>query len=115
MIEQYPVAFEFLRTKLMSGKEMSQSDFARFKGKSRQHIQAQLLRELNFGQRKYSENKIAALSPREFAVYKLIYVDGCTTRSAAKQLGTSQNKIFRTVQDLRLKIGKNSSSTMRKK
>lgn len=109
MIEKYPVAFEFLRTKLMSGKEMSQSDFARFKGRSRQQIQAQLLRELNFGQRRYSENKIASLSPREFAVYKLIYLDGCTTRSAAKQLGIPRQTIFRVGQELRSKLGQNGT------
>ena len=107
----------FEATLMKIAKASNQSDLARKKGVSRQYISKAIRAENN---NKYKEEimrlkKVNNLSPDEFAVYRLINVDGCSIRSAAIQLKISPAKVYRMKQRLNLKLQKSETQKHKKK
>jgi DNA-binding phage protein len=110
-----PMTFEATLMKI--AKASNQSDLARKKGVSRQYISKAIRAENN---NKYKEEimrlkKVNNLSPDEFAVYRIINVDGCSIRSAAVQLKISPAKVYRMKQRLNLKLQKSETQKHKKK
>lgn len=110
-----PMTFEATLMKI--AKASNQSDLARKKGVSRQYISKAIRAENN---NKYKEEimrlkKVNNLSPDEFAVYRLINVDGCSIRSAAIQLKISPAKVYRMKQQVSLKLQKSETQKHKKK
>lgn len=92
---------------------MSQSEYARRLGVTRQAIGAGISTELA-GVMRMKVKLPPELTPLEKAVYELLYVDGCTIRSAAKQLGLNETKIFRVKQKISSKLSKSETRKIRK-
>lgn len=92
---------------------MSQAEYARRSGVTRQAIGFGISTELA-GVMKMKINAPPELSPLEKAVYELLYVDRCTIRSAAKQLGLNETKIFRVKQKISSKLSKSETRKIRK-
>lgn len=111
----YPDVFDTLIKKIYLGK--NQSDISREKGITRQAVSKKLKqsvikmieKELGMKATVVKREKLLGLTGKEFEVYKKIFVDGCTERSAALQLKTSQSSIHRAVQNLRRKLTKSGS------
>lgn len=78
-------------------------DIADMLGVSRQAVQKRIAQELGIGKRNYRIDEFTQLSEREFMVYKLCFQDGCSMRSAAKQLGVAEGTVRNTMRDLRNK------------
>lgn len=93
--------------------DMSQAEYARRKGVTRQAIGFGISTELA-GVMKMKINTPPELSPLEKAVYELLYVDGCTIRSAAKQLGMSKSSIARLGQKISTKLKNSGTNKIRK-
>lgn len=99
----------------------NQSDIARSRGVTRaavskelrQGITNMMTRELGLRTPVAKREKLLELTPKEFAVYKILFLDGCTVRSAAVQLGMSKSKVSRMGQILRRKLGKNGTCQKR--
>lgn len=73
----------------------NQSDIAKQRGMTRQAINYRIMKEAAGITRAEIPHIPEELTGQEIAVYKLCYVDGCTERSAAMQLGMSQPTIHR--------------------
>lgn len=103
---QNPIVFDALVKKLF--RNMNISDMAREKGVTRQAVSATLTREiLNMEQpRRDIKEELRGL---ERDVYILCFEDGCSIRSAAKQLGKSKDEIFRLRQKLTSKLSKSAT------
>lgn len=92
----------------------NQSDISRERGISRQAVSKELrqgivnmmTKELGMKTPVVKREKLLGLTGKEFEVYKKIFVDGCTFRSAASQLNLSKAAIQRAVQKLRRKLSK---------
>ena len=72
-----------------------------------------MTRELGLRTPVAKREKLLELTPEEFAVYKIMFLDGCSVRSTAAQLGISKSKAARMGQVLRRKLGKNGTSPKR--
>lgn len=92
---------------------MSQAEYARRSGVTRQAIGFGISTELA-GVMKMKINTPPELTPLEKAVYELLYVDGCTIRSAAKQLGMSKSSVSRLGQKISSKLSKSGTNKIRK-
>lgn len=107
--------FDALIRKIYLGQ--NQSDISRERGISRQAVSKELRRgiinmmtkELGMKAPVAKREKLLGLTGREFEVYKLLFVDGCTERSAALQLGIPKSTIHRMGQNLRKKLSKNGA------
>ena len=115
MLREHPVLFKALIDRLYDNK--TQTDVARERGITRQAVSKErknslikyMESELGMKAPVAKREKLLGLTGKEFEVYKKIFVDGCTERSAALQLKTSQSSIHRAVQNLRLKLTKSGS------
>ena len=115
MMREHPVLFKALIDRLYDNK--TQTDVARERGITRQAVSKErknslikyMESELGMKAPVAKREKLLGLTGREFEVYKKIFVDGCTERSAALQLKTSQSSIHRAVQNLRRKLTKSGS------
>lgn len=114
-----PAVFESLMNSIMMNK--SQSDLAREKHISRQCVNKRLLRELGIAQKrndfqqrrdrelaeakKSYEDKLRklrqkdsflrSLSNRDWMIYKLRFIDGCTVKSTARQANVTERTVYR--------------------
>lgn len=115
MMREHPVLFKALIDRLYDNK--TQTDVARERGITRQAVSKErknslikyMESELGMKTPVVKREKLLGLTGKEFEVYKKIFVDGCTERSAALQLKTSQSSIHRAVQNLRRKLTKSGS------
>ena len=115
MMREHPVLFKALIDRLYDNK--TQTDIARERGITRQAVSKErknslikyMESELGMKAPVVKREKLLGLTGKEFEVYKKIFVDGCTERSAALQLKTSQSSIHRAVQNLRRKLTKSGS------
>ena len=95
----------------------NQSDISRERGISRQAVSKELrqgivnmmTKELGMKTPVVKREKLLGLTGKEFEVYKKIFIDGCTERSAALQLGIPKSTIHRMGQNLRKKLSKNGA------
>lgn len=93
----------------------NQADISRERGISRQAVSKELrqgivnmmTKELGMKTPVVKREKLLGLTGKEFEVYKLLFVDGCTERSAAIQLGIPKSTIHDIGQVLRRKLAKN--------
>lgn len=128
-----PNAFDALMSSIFKGKK--QADIARDQNITRQGVNKRLLSELGIAQKrndiqerrdrelaaaklkyelaeqleKEKDALIREMNQKEFSVYKLFFVDGCSSRSVAKQLNIGQSTVMRTVRHLRRKLSKYGS------
>ena len=117
LLEKKPETTMVLLHKVFLGE--SQADQARKRNVSRQAVNKQVRGDLAgiaelLGLRVPVANKEARLlqlTPEEFGVYKVCYVDGCSVRSAAIQLDMSPTKVHR----LKQKVSQKLTSETRKK
>lgn len=119
----YPDVFDTLIKKIYLGK--NQSEISREKGITRQAVSKKLKEsvikmienELGMKTPVAKREKLLGLTGKEFEVYKKIFVDGCTERSAAIQLGIPKSTIHRMGQNLRRKLARSGAkkSPIRKK
>lgn len=61
------------------------------------------------------EAKLLELTPMEFGIYKVCFQDGCTIRSAARQLKISPSKAWRLKCKVSIKLNKKESKRKRSK
>lgn len=112
MMREHPVLFKALIDRLYDNK--TQTDVARERGITRQAVSKErknslikyMESELGMKAPVVKREKLLGLTGKEFEVYKKIFVDGCTFRSAASQLNLSKAAIQRAVQKLRRKLSK---------
>ena len=112
MMREHPVLFKALIDRLYDNK--TQIDVARERGITRQAVSKErknslikyMESELGMKAPVAKREKLLGLTGKEFEVYKKIFVDGCTFRSAASQLNLSKAAIQRAVQKLRRKLSK---------
>lgn len=128
-----PTAFEMLMKKVY--KDYNQSDLAREKGITRAGINKRLMQELGIGQKRNNlkirdeielekakkeyqqknetlrerEKFFASLSDRDWHIYKLAFIDGCTLDSVAAQLNIGTSTVDRVVRFLRSKLNENGA------
>lgn len=108
----YPDVFDTLIKKIYLGK--NQSEISREKGITRQAVSKKLKesvirmieKELGMKAPVVRLEKLLELTGKEFEVYKLLFVDGCTVRSAAIQLGLPKSTVHDIGQVLRRKLTK---------
>ena len=93
---EYPATAKALLVKLMPEVRNLQ-DIADLMGVTRQAVQKRIKTELGIGKRNYKIEEMMNLRGLELDVYRLCIRDGCSRRSAAKQLriseGTVRNKL----------------------
>lgn len=106
-----PVLFDVMMRRLFAGENVS--DIAKSKGVSRQYISSSLAREVT-GMQPGKSDPRDLLSGLELAVYNICFEDGCTIRSAAKQLGISKDKVLRLRQKISTKISKTATRQRKK-
>lgn len=107
--------FDALIRKIYLGQ--NQADISRERGISRQAVSKELrqgivnmmTKELGMKAPVVRREKLLELTGKEFDVYKKLFVDGCTERSAALQLGIPKSTIHRMGQNLRKKLAKNGA------
>ena len=107
--------FDALIRKIYLGQ--NQADISRERGISRQAVSKELrqgivnmmTKELGMKAPVVRREKLLELTGKEFEVYKKLFVDGCTERSAALQLGIPKSTIHRMGQNLRKKLAKNGA------
>lgn len=115
MMKEYPVLFQAFIDRFYDGK--TQSDVARERGITRQAVSKErklemlryMAQDLGMKAPVAKREKLLDLTGKEFEVYKLLFVDGCTERSAAIQLGIPKSTIHRMGQNLRRKLWKNGA------
>ena len=108
----YPDVFDTLIKKIYLGK--NQSEISKEKGITRQAVSKKLKqsvikmieKELGMKATVVKLEKLLGLTGKEFEVYKKIFVDGCTVRSAAIQLGLPKSTVHDIGQVLRRKLTK---------
>lgn len=116
MLKEHPkTTIDLLK---MTFEGATQSDISRQTGVTRQAVSkrlkgdiggiAELLGMKNFD-KPIPESKLLGLTGKEFEVYKLLFIDGCTERSAAIQLGIPKSTIHRMGQNLRKKLAKSGA------
>ena len=115
LYKEYPVIFNALIDHLWDNK--TQSDVARERGITRQAVSKErklemfsyMAAELGMKAPVVRREKLLELTGKEFEVYKKIFVDGSTERSASLQLGIPKSTIHRMGQNLRKKLAKNGA------
>ena len=108
----YPDVFDTLIKKIYLGK--NQSEISKEKGITRQAVSKKLKqsvikmieKELGMKATVVKLEKLLGLTGKEFEVYKKIFVDGCTVRSAAIQLGLPKSTVHDIGQVWRRKLTK---------
>lgn len=111
----YPKLFDVLIRRIYLCQ--NQSDIARSRGVTRAAVSKELrrnvadmmTRELGLKTPVAKHDRLLGLTTEEFAVYKILFLDGCSVRSAAAQLGISKSKVARMGQILRRKLGKSGT------
>jgi RNA polymerase sigma factor (sigma-70 family) len=129
----HPTTFELLMKKIY--KDYNQSDLAREKGITRAGINKRLMQELGIGQKRNNlrirdeielekakkeyqqknetlrdrEKFFASLSDRDWHIYKLAFIDGCSLDSVANQLNIGTSTVARVVRFLRSKLNENGA------
>ena len=113
MMREHPVLFKAIIDRLYDNK--TQTDVARERGITRQAVS----KERKISLIKYMESelgmkapvakreKLLGLTGKEFEVYKKLFIDGCTERSTAIQLGIPKSTVHDIGQNLRRKLAKN--------
>lgn len=101
-----PVVFDAVMKKLFQNKNISK--IAAEYGISRQAESAKLVREI-LEMEKPKESFRDKLSGLERDIYQLCFIDGCTIRSAAKQLGISKSSVARLGQKISTKLNKSGT------
>ena len=113
MMREHPVLFKALIDRLYDNK--TQTDVARERGITRQAVS----KERKISLIKYMESELGMKAPvvrreklleltgKEFEVYKKLFIDGCTERSTAIQLGIPKSTVHDIGQNLRKKLAKN--------
>lgn len=112
MMREHPVLFKALIDRLYDNK--TQTDVARERGITRQAVSKErknslikyMESELGMKTPVVKREKLLGLTGKEFEVYKKIFVDGCTVRSAAIQLGLPKSTVHDIGQVLRRKLTK---------
>lgn len=112
LYKEYPVIFNALIDHLWDNK--TQSDVARERGITRQAVSKErklemfsyMAAELGMKAPVVRREKLLELTGKEFEVYKKLFVDGCTVRSAAIQLGLPKSTVHDIGQVLRRKLTK---------
>lgn len=115
---EHRALFDALIRKIYLGQ--NQSDISRERGISRQAVSKELrqgivnmmTKELGMKTPVVKREKLLGLTGKEFEVYKKIFVDGCTERSAALQLGIPKSTIHRMGQNLRRKLARSGARKM---
>ena len=128
-----PTTFELLMKKIY--KDYNQSDLAREKGITRAGVNKRLMQELGIGQKQNNlkirneieldkarkeyqqknealrerEKFLASLSDRDWHIYKLAFVDGCSLNSVAIQLNIGTSTVDRVVRFLRSNLNENGA------
>lgn len=110
---EHRALFDALIRKIYLGQ--NQADISRERGISRQAVSKELrqeivnmmTKELGMKAPVVRREKLLELTGREFEVYKKLFVDGCTERSAAIQLGIPKSTVHDIGQNLRKKLAKN--------
>lgn len=113
LYKEYPVIFNALIDHLWDNK--TQSDVARERGITRQAVSKErklemfsyMAAELGMKAPVVRREKLLELTGKEFEVYKKLFIDGCTERSTAIQLGISKSTVHDIGQNLRKKLAKN--------
>ena len=108
----YPDVFDTLIKKIYLGK--NQSEISKEKGITRQAVSKKLKqsvikmieKELGMKATVVKREKLIGLTGKEFEVYKKLFIDGCTVRSAAIQLGLPKSTVHDIGQVLRRKLTK---------
>ena len=108
----YPDVFDTLIKKIYLGK--NQSEISKEKGITRQAVSKKLKqsvikmieKELGMKAPVVKREKLLGLTGKEFEVYKKLFIDGCTVRSAAIQLGLPKSTVHDIGQVLRRKLTK---------
>ena len=111
----YPDVFDTLIKKIYLGK--NQAEISKEKGITRQAVSKKLKeslirmieKELGMKTSVAKREKLLGLTGKEFEVYKKLFIDGCTLRSASIQLGIPTTTVFRVKQVLRRKLAKNGT------
>lgn len=113
LYKEYPVIFNALIDHLWDNK--TQSDVARERGITRQAVSKErklemfsyMAAELGMKAPVVRREKLLELTGKEFEVYKKLFIDGCTERSTAIQLGIPKSTVHDIGQNLRKKLAKN--------
>lgn len=126
-----PHVFEAIMQKAFHGK--SQSDLAREKFISRQCVNKRLLKDLGIAQKRHDvqqrrdaelaeakeslaekeeslrqkDHFLQSLSERDWRIYKLHFIDGCSEISTANQVGCSRRTVSTVAQFLRKGLSEN--------
>ena len=95
----------------------NQSDISRERGISRQAVSKELrqgivnmmTKELGMKTPIVKREKLLGLTGKEFEVYKKLFVDGCTERSTAIQLGIPKSTVHRMGQNLKRKLARSGA------
>lgn len=109
---EHRALFDALIRKIYLGQ--NQSDISRERGISRQAVSKELrqgivnmmTKELGMKTPVVKREKLLGLTGKEFEVYKKLFIDGCTVRSAAIQLGIPPATVHWIRQNLRRKLSK---------
>lgn len=109
---EHRALFDALIRKIYLGQ--NQSDISRERGISRQAVSKELrqgivnmmTKELGMKTPVVKREKLLGLTGKEFEVYKKIFIDGCTERSTAIQLGIPKSTVHDIGQVLRRKLTK---------
>ena len=112
MMREHPVLFKAIIDRLYDNK--TQTDVARERGITRQAVSKErknslikyMESELGMKAPVAKREKLLGLTGKEFEVYKKLFVDGCTVRSAAIQLGLPKSTVHDIGQVLRRKLTK---------
>ena len=113
---EHPLEFEAKVKKIFL--QMTQDDIAREEGITRSAISKRIKDEAHLRLKREiavlreKNSFFLSLTGRELEIYQLLFVDGCTIRLVAQQLGISKTSVHRVGQRLRRKLSK--SGTPRK-
>ena len=112
MMREHPVLFKAIIDRLYDNK--TQTDVARERGITRQAVSKErknslikyMESELGMKAPVAKREKLLGLTGKEFEVYKKLFVDGCTERSTAIQLGIPKSTVHDIGQNLKRKLTK---------
>lgn len=112
MMREHPVLFKALIDRLYDNK--TQTDVARERGITRQAVSKErknslikyMESELGMKAPVAKREKLLGLTGKEFEVYKKIFVDGCSLKSASKQLSIPLSTVYWIRTKLRQKLSK---------
>jgi len=99
---EYPATVKALLIRLMPNVRNLQ-DIADLMGVTRQAVQKRVKAELGMEKRNYKVEEFMKLRGIELDVYRLCIKDGCSRRSAAKQLGISEGTVRNKLKSLERK------------